>query len=99
MPLILSIDDLRELARKRIPRAIFDYAAGGAYDERTLRRNATDIDAMTYPQRVMVDVWTACLDATLVGPPVWLPLAIGRTGLAGLFHADGEIHAARAAGA
>jgi len=43
MPLILSIDDLRELAKKRIPRAIFDYAAGGAYDERTLSRNTADL--------------------------------------------------------
>src|SRR3984893_14622795 len=95
--MILSIGDLRELAKKRIPRAIFDYAAGGAYEERTLLRNSADLDAMTFRQRVMVDVSNVSLATTLVCPPVSMPLAIGPTGLAGLFHADGEILAARAA--
>ena len=99
MPLILSVEDLRELAKKRVPRAIFDYAAGGAYEERTLRRNAADLDAMTFRQRVMVDVSNISLATTLLGQPVSMPLAIGPTGLAGLFHADGEILAARAAAA
>jgi L-lactate dehydrogenase (cytochrome) len=96
---ILSIGDLRELARRRIPRAIFDYAAGGAYEERTLLRNTADLDAMTFRQRVMVDVSNVSLETTLVGIPVSMPLAIGPTGLAGFFHADGEILAARAAAA
>jgi L-lactate dehydrogenase (cytochrome) len=96
-PMILSIDDLRKLAKRRIPRAIFDYAAGGAYDERTLLRNTADLDAMTFRQRVMVDVSHVSLATTLVGTPASMPLAIGPTGLAGLFHADGEILAARAA--
>src|ERR1700730_14532446 len=95
--MILSIDDLRTLARRRIPRAIFDYAAGGAYEERTLLRNSADLDAMTFRQRVMVDVSNVSLATTLLGTPVSMPLAIGPTGLAGLFHADGEILAARAA--
>ena len=99
MPLILSIDDLRELAKKRIPRAIFDYAAGGAYDERTLSRNTADLDAMTFRQRVMIDVSNVTLTTTLVGAPVSMPLGIAPTGLAGLFHGDGEILAARAAAA
>jgi L-lactate dehydrogenase (cytochrome) len=99
MSMILSIDDLRKLAKTRVPRAIFDYAAGGAYDERTLLRNTADLDAMTFRQRVMVDVSKVSLAATLVGSPVSMPLAIGPTGLAGLFHADGEILAARAAAA
>ena len=97
--MILSIDDLRERARKRIPRAIFDYAAGGAYDERTLLRNTADLDAMTFRQRVMVDVSNVSLATTLVGAPVSMPLAIAPTGIAGLFHADGEILAAKAAAA
>ena len=99
MPLISSTDDLRKLAQRRIPRAIFDYAAGGAYEERTLLRNTADLDAMTFRQRVMVDVSKVSLATTLVGLPVSMPLAIAPTGLAGLFHADGEIHAARAAAA
>jgi L-lactate dehydrogenase (cytochrome) len=99
MPLILCTDDLRKLAQRRIPRAIFDYAAGGAYEERTLARNTADLDAMTFRQRVMVDVSKVSLATTLVGIPVSMPLAIAPTGLAGLFHADGEILAARAAAA
>ena len=99
MPMILSIDDLRKLAKKRIPRAIFDYAAGGAYDERTLLRNSADLDAMTFRQRVMVDVSNVTLATVLAGTPASMPLAIGPTGLAGLFHADGEILAAKAAAA
>jgi len=99
MPMILNIEDLRELAKRRIPRAIFDYADGGSYDERTIRRNAADLDAMTFRQRVMVDVSKISLATTFLGLPVSMPLGIGPTGLAGLFHADGEILGARAAAA
>jgi L-lactate dehydrogenase (cytochrome) len=94
---ILSIEDLRRLARRRVPRAIFDYADGGSYDERTLRRNAADLDALEFRQRVMVDVANVSLATTLLGAPASMPLAIAPTGLAGLFHADGEILGARAA--
>jgi L-lactate dehydrogenase (cytochrome) len=97
--MILNIEDLRRLARRRIPRAMFDYADGGSYDERTIRRNAADLDAMTFRQRVMVDVSKISLATTFLGAPVSMPLAIGPTGLAGLFHADGEILGARAAAA
>jgi len=84
---------------KRIPRAIFDYAAGGSYEELTLTRNSADLDAMTFRQRVMIDVSNISVASTMLGMPVSMPLAIGPTGLAGLFHADGEILAARAAAA
>jgi len=97
--MILSVDDLRVLAKKRIPRAIFDYAAGGAYEERTLGRNTADLDAMSFRQRVMVDVSNVSVATTLLGSEASMPLAIAPTGLAGLFHADGEILAARAAAA
>ncbi len=99
MPMILNMEDLRELAKRRIPRAIFDYADGGSYDERTIRRNAADLDAMTFRQRVMVDVSKISLATSFLGSPVSMPLGIGPTGLAGLFHADGEILGARAAAA
>jgi len=99
VPVILSIDDFRRLAQRRIPKAIFDYADGGSYDERTIRRNAADLDAMSFRQRVMVDVSKISLVSTMLGSPVSMPLAIGPTGLAGLFHADGEILGARAAAA
>ncbi len=96
---ILCIEDLRDLAKARIPRAIYDYAAGGAYAESTLKRNTADLDAITFRQRVMVDVSNVSLATTLLGAPASLPLALGPTGLAGLFCADGEILAARAAAA
>jgi L-lactate dehydrogenase (cytochrome) len=99
MALIQSIGDLRELARRRIPRAIFDYADGGSYEEQTLRRNASDLDALSFRQRVMVDVSAISLATTLLGSAASMPLAIAPTGLAGFFHADGEIHGARAAAA
>ena len=97
MATITSIEDLRLRARRRIPRAIFDYADGGAYEEITLRRNRADLDALQFRQRVMVDVSGVSTATTLLGQPVAMPLAIAPTGLAGFFHADGEILGARAA--
>ena len=91
------IRDFRAIARRRIPRAIFDYADGGAYAEQTLAANRRDLEAISLRQRVMVDVSARSLASTLVGQPVSLPLAIAPTGLTGLFHADGEICGARAA--
>jgi L-lactate dehydrogenase (cytochrome) len=99
MATILSIDDLRKLAKRRVPRGIFDYADGGAYEEVTIRRNTADLDSMAFRQRVMVDVANVSLASKMLGSPVSMPLAIGPTGLAGLFHADGEILGARAAAA
>jgi L-lactate dehydrogenase (cytochrome) len=96
---ILCNEDLRQLAMRRVPRAIFDYADGGSYDERTLRRNSADLDDLQFRQRVMVDVSKVNLATSMVGQNVSMPLAIGPTGLCGLFHADGEILGARAAAA
>ncbi len=97
--MILSTDDLRNIAKRRIPRAIFDYADGGSYSELTLRANAADLDKMTFRQRVMVDVSAVSLSTTVLGNEISMPLAIAPTGLAGLFRADGEILGARAAAA
>ena len=95
--MILSTEDLRKLAKRRIPRAIFDYADGGSYDERTIRANADDLDALKFRQRVMIDVSKVELATTVLGEAISMPLAIAPTGLCGLFHADGEILGARAA--
>jgi L-lactate dehydrogenase (cytochrome) len=97
MRVVTSIADLRDLARRRVPRAIFDYADRGSYDEITLRRNRRDLEAIELRQRVMVDLSTSRLGTTLVGEPSALPVAIAPTGLAGAFWRDGEIAAARAA--
>ena len=97
MTVLNSIADLRDLARARIPRAIFEYADRGAYDEVTLERNRSHLRALQFRQRVMVDVSQQSLHTTLLGQPAAIPLAIGPTGLTGLFHANGEMLGARAA--
>jgi L-lactate dehydrogenase (cytochrome) len=97
MPVLNSIEDLRQLARRRVPRAIFDYADRGSYDEITIDRNRADLDALQLRQRVMVDVSQQQLATTVLGEPWTIPLGIGPTGLTGLFHANGEMLGARAA--
>jgi L-lactate dehydrogenase (cytochrome) len=94
-----SIADLRALARRRVPRALFDYVDRGSYDELTLRRNRTDLEAVRLRQRVMVDVSRIATATTMAGQACSMPLAIAPTGLTGLFHRDGEIGGARAAAA
>jgi len=97
MSVINSIADLRTLARSRVPRAIFEYADGGSYDELTIARNRSDLQAIEFRQRVMRDLSKLSVASTMLGQPVTMPLAIAPTGLTGLFYADGEIHGARAA--
>ena len=97
MPPVTNIEDLRRIARRRIPRAIFDYADRGSYDEATLRANRDDLAALKLRQRVMIDVSDRGTGTTLLGEAVTMPVAIAPTGLTGLFHADGEIHGCRAA--
>jgi L-lactate dehydrogenase (cytochrome) len=97
MQTITNIDDLRTIAKRSIPRAIFDYVDRGSYDELTLRANRDELMAIRLRQRVMVDVSERSLATTMLGEPVSMPLAIAPTGLTGLVHGDGEIHACRAA--
>jgi L-lactate dehydrogenase (cytochrome) len=97
MTVINSIADLRELARRRVPRAIFDYADRGSYDEVTFDRNLADLKALKFRQRVMVDVSQQQLSTKILGEDWAIPLGIGPTGLTGLFHANGEMLGARAA--
>jgi len=97
MPTITNIQDLRALAARRIPRAIFDYADRGSYDEVTLRANRADLAAIGLRQRVMIDVDKRSVATRILGEDVTMPLAIAPTGLTGLFHGDGEILGARAA--
>jgi L-lactate dehydrogenase (cytochrome) len=98
MPAVLnSIADLRDAARRRVPRAIFDYADRGSYDEVTFDRNLSDLAALQLRQRVMVDVSKQQLSTTILGEEWAIPCGIGPTGLTGLFHANGEMLGARAA--
>lgn len=94
---ITCIEDLRAIARRRIPRAIFEYADHGSYDEVTLARNRSDLDDLAFRPRVMVDFSQLDIATSLLGEAATIPLAIAPTGLTGLFHADGEMLGARAA--
>jgi L-lactate dehydrogenase (cytochrome) len=97
MTVLNSIADLREAARRRVPRAIFDYADRGSYDEVTFNRNLADLAAIQLRQRVMVDVSQQQLATSILGERWEIPVGIGPTGLTGLFHANGEMLGARAA--
>jgi len=94
---ITNNEDLRQLAMRRAPRAIFDYVDRGSYDEATLRANRVDMDVIKLRQRVMIDVDHRSLKTTMIGQPVAMPVALAPTGLTGIMHPDGEILAARAA--
>src|SRR6185312_13692039 len=97
MPVITNIEDLRQLMRKRIPRAIFDYVDRGSYDETTWRANTDDLRAIRFRQRVMVDADNRDISSTMLGEKVSMPICIAPTGLTGLVHGNGEMLAARAA--
>jgi L-lactate dehydrogenase (cytochrome) len=85
------------LARRRIPRALFDYIDRGSYDELTWTRNRDDLRRLQLRQRVMVDVSRLSVGTTVLGESWNMPVALAPTGLTGFFHRDGEIEAARAA--
>ncbi|WP_447728090.1 FMN-dependent L-lactate dehydrogenase LldD [Sphingomonas koreensis] len=95
--IIASSHDFEKAARRRVPRFLFDYAEGGAYDEVTLGRNVSDLASVTLRQRVLKDVANVDLRTTLFGREVALPVALGPVGISGMYARRGEIQAARAA--
>ncbi len=97
MGTVTCIEDLRQLARRRIPKMFFDYAEAGSYAEETLRANRADMERIKLRQRVLVDVSHRDLGTTIIGEKVPLPLALGPVALTGMQHRDGEILACRAA--
>ena len=101
MKTIACIDDLRQLARRRVPRAFFEYAESGSYNEETLRANRSDLESIKLRQRILVDVSSRSLDTTIIGQKIAAPFVLAPIGLCGMQHGDGEIlsaHAANAAG-
>ncbi len=97
MPVVTCIEDLRQLAKKRVARAIFDYVDRGSYSEATLHANRADLESLTLRQRVGIDVDRRSTRAFMAGQEARMPVALAPTGLTGLNWADGEILAARAA--
>ena len=92
-----SVSDYRELARRRLPRFLFDYIDGGSYDEVTLRRNVADLQQVALRQRVLRDVADVDPSTTLFGQSLALPVILAPVGLAGLNARRGEVQALRAA--
>ncbi len=94
---ITNIEDLRVLAQKRVPRMFYDYADSGSWTEGTYRANEADFQKIKLRQRVAVNMDNRSTAVKMIGIDVKMPVAIAPVGLTGMQHADGEIHAARAA--
>ena len=97
MTVITTIEDLRQLAQKRVPRMFYDKADSGSWTESTYRANESDFQTIKLRQRVAVNMQDRSTATTMVGVPTAMPVAIAPTGLTGMQHADGEILAAKAA--
>lgn len=95
--IISSTTDFREAARRKLPRFLFDYIDGGAYAERTLARNVSDLTDIALRQRVLKDVSGGDPSTTLFGVSQALPVALAPVGLTGMYARRGEVQAARAA--
>jgi L-lactate dehydrogenase (cytochrome) len=97
MKTMTCIEDLRQTARRKVPRAFFEYADGGAYAEETLRANSAELKRIKLRQRILVDVAARSTQTQILGEPAPLPLMLAPIGLCGMQHGDGEILACRAA--
>jgi L-lactate dehydrogenase (cytochrome) len=97
MPIITCVEDLRLLAKKRVPKAFYDYADSGSYTESTYRANSDDLAAIKLRQRVAINVDQRSTRTTMIGQDVTMPVAIAPTGLTGMQWANGEMLGAIAA--
>ncbi|MES2361712.1 MAG: alpha-hydroxy acid oxidase [Pseudomonadota bacterium] len=97
MSVITTIEDLRVLAQKRVPRMFYDYADSGSWTEGTYRANEADFKKILLRQRVAVNMENRSTQTTMLGQDVAMPVAIAPTGMTGMQHADGEILGALAA--
>jgi L-lactate dehydrogenase (cytochrome) len=97
MQTITCVEDLREIARRKVPRMFFDYAESGSYAEETLHANRRDLEAILFRQRILVDVSQRTTATQILGKPVSAPLALAPIGLCGMQRGNGEILAAKAA--
>ncbi len=97
MPVITNIEDLRQLAQKRVPRMFYEYTDSGSWTESTYRANESDFGKILLRQRVAVNMDNRSTATTMAGTPVKMPVALAPVGLLGMQHADGEIQCAKAA--
>jgi L-lactate dehydrogenase (cytochrome) len=97
MPHITEIEDLKRIYRRRVPKMFYDYCESGSWSEQTFRENSSDFDDIYLRQRVAIDMTGRSTATKLIGQDAAMPVALAPVGLTGMQHADGEIHAARAA--
>ncbi len=97
MPVITSIDDLKRLYKRRVPKMFYDYCESGSWTEQTFRENTSDFQSLYLRQRVAVDIAGRSTACKMIGQDVAMPVALAPVGLTGMQCADGEIKAARAA--
>lgn len=93
----INIEDLRRRARRRLPRALFDFVDGGGEDEWTVRENRAAFERLTFRPRVLVDVSTRDQSTTVLGQKLSTPVVCAPTGMPGLLWPRGEVEAAKAA--
>ena len=93
----INIDDLRRRARRKLPKALFDFVDGGAMDERTLAANRDDFAALTFLPKALVGVGERRQTRSVLGQELATPLVLSPTGMTGLFGPGGEVAAAKAA--
>ncbi len=98
-PRVLNIEDLRRVAKRRLPRVVFDYIDGGAEDESTLRANCRAFAAVTFRPRCAVAIPSCDLRTIVLGTPLPMPLILAPVGSSRLIHPRGEESAVRAASA
>src|SRR5256884_7068079 len=98
-PRVVNIEDLRRLARRRLPTVVFDYLDGGAEGEVTLRENRRAFDAVTFRPRHAVSLPGVDLRTTVLGLELAVPVLLAPVGSSSVMHVAGESAAARAAGA
>ena len=95
--IISSISDYREGARRKLPPFLFHYIDGGAYAERTLQRNTTDLSDIALRQRILKNMSELSLETELFGEKMKMPVALSPVGLTGMYARRGEVQAAKAA--
>lgn len=93
----VSISDYREIASKRLPKQLFDFLEGGAFDEITIRKNSEDFQRIQLKKRVLRDVSNIDTSTELLGQKINFPLVLGPVGFAGVYAKRGEVQAAKAA--
>ena len=99
MPVITTIQDLKEIYQRRVPRMFYDYCESGSWTEQTFSDNISDFAKLRLRQRVAVDMTNRSTASKMIGQDVSMPVALAPVGMTGMQCADGEIKAARAAAA